>query len=486
MPEGLNQRRYILPAFVVAASLILGVVVAVGGPSIGVVLALLLVTPLLVAQRRVRVVFTAVLLVALVNGIPFVDLAALNLSGSFNYTDPILLVLFGIGVYELVRRPAALKGLVPRWLLVMLLVFSLAWVVGVISGASQGTPALKAILFGRDLLTVWLIVVVALVFRDSTEVKILLCTIIVASVIYSVAHGAQVGLGIDTSAITHPKRITDALGFARLYASMNLPSVLGFLSALGFALWARSNRMRAWSAAAALVIGLEQVLSLTRANYLALSLALVIGCIAAFATGSVKWGVGRTGNALVGVSALAVGGYALSFTSLARSSIWVSVQSRITSAASDVSAAEGNVGYRLIVYAEMLRVLGNNWILGIGLQHPEYHWFAGLPDGTIRNSDVGVLSVLLPIGLLGLVPLLLIGVMACVESLRAMRTTDSLVRVVGWSCLCVCVVGLVSAPTLGYFSTLPGLMAIACAVGLLCRVRSEGFLIDEMNGSHTT
>ncbi|MDR3687698.1 MAG: hypothetical protein P4L93_12170 [Coriobacteriia bacterium] len=485
MPDGLNQTRY-LPAFVIVASLVLGVAVAVGGTSVGVIIALLLATPLLVAQRRVRVVFTAVLLIALVNGIPFVDLAALNLSGSFNYTDPILLVLFGIGMYELVQRPGALRGLVPRWMIVMLLVFTVAWVIGVATGASQGTPVFKAILFGRDLLTIWLIVVVALVFRDSTEVRILLCTLIVASVIYSGAHAIQVGLGIDTSSITHPKRITDALGFARLYSSMNLPSVLGFLAATGFALWARSGRMRAWSAAAASVIGLEQILQLTRANYLALSVALVVGCIAAFATGSVKWGVGRTGNALVGVSALVVGGYALSFSSLSRSSIWVSVQSRIASAASDVSAAGGNVGYRLVVYAEMLRVLGNNWILGIGLQHPEYHWFAGLPDGTIRNSDVGILSVLLPIGLLGLVPLLLIGLLAGVGAVRAMRRPESVVRVVGWSCLGICVVGLVSAPTLGYFSTLPGLMAIACAVGLLCRVRSEGFVTDEMQGSPST
>lgn len=475
MAETRLDATRLLPAVVVAASVVLGLCVAVGGPIVAAFLALLLFAPLVIAPRRARVVVAALLLVALVNGVPFVDFASFNASGSFNFQDPVLLLLFALGVFELISRPGGLAGVVPRWVGVLVGLFTASWLTSVLLGVFYGTPALKAVLYGRDLLAVWLIVVVALIARDRRDVGIVLGILVGASAVFSAAHAAQVVLGINTSIITHPKKVTQALGFARLYAAMIPMTVYAFFVTLGCLLWGRSSRLRTAAVLAIAVIGAEQLLQLTRANYIALVVALLAGSLAAFASGSVRWGVGRAGYVLVGLSATLLGGYALSLSALASSPIVMSIQARIASTATDITTAGGNVGFRLVVYAEMAAVLGNQWLLGLGFQHPEYHWFASLPDGSLRNTDVGAMSVLMTQGIVGLIPLLILGVAAVVRCFRAMHTSDWLVKTVSWSCLCLVVVALVSAPTLGYFSTLPGLTATACAVGLMCRVSSDEF-----------
>lgn len=468
MATSLPPYRKVLAVVVPLASVALGLAVATGGTRIGALLALSILVPLLVAPRRLRVGVLALLLVLLVNGVPFLDLSLLNTSGTFNFEDPVLLLLFAIGAFEFVTRPHAFRGRVPTWVLVLLCVFTASWVVGVFFGVYHGTPLLKAMLFGRDLFAVWLIAVVALVVRDRQDVELVVAVVVAAAVTYSIAHAVQVGLGVNTSFVTHPKRITETLGFARLYSRIIPMTVFSFFASLGYLLWGTTARVRTVALLAVCAIGVEQLLQLTRANYLALAVALVVGTVAALATRSVRWGVGKAGNVLIATSASVVGIYLLSLTSLARSSIWLAVQNRIASTANDVSVAGGNFGYRLILYREMLNILGNRWVLGLGFQHPEYHWFATLPNGTIRNSDVGVLGVLMPLGLFGLVPLLALGVWALARSVVAMRTDDPIVRIVGWTCFCTCIVALVSAPTLGYFSTLPGLLTTACAIGLLC------------------
>ena len=62
----------------------------------------------------------------------------------------------------------------------------------------------------------------------------------------------------------------------------------------------------------------------------------------------------------------------------------------------------GTVSYRLHVARLELEVLGDNWVAGVGFLNPAYHWVPGLPEGSIRNSDLGPLSLLMTMGLIGL------------------------------------------------------------------------------------
>ena len=51
----------------------------------------------------------------------------------------------------------------------------------------------------------------------------------------------------------------------------------------------------------------------------------------------------------------------------------------------------------------MLKVLGGHWPLGLGFLSPHTNYFPELPQGSIRNTDVGVLNSLMTVGLLGTV-----------------------------------------------------------------------------------
>jgi hypothetical protein len=49
----------------------------------------------------------------------------------------------------------------------------------------------------------------------------------------------------------------------------------------------------------------------------------------------------------------------------------------------------------------MLHVLGNDWPVGLGFQHPSAHPYPTLPSGSIRDPDLGVLNAVMLMGVVG-------------------------------------------------------------------------------------
>ena len=78
----------------------------------------------------------------------------------------------------------------------------------------------------------------------------------------------------------------------------------------------------------------------------------------------------------------------------------------------------GNVGYRYALDQKMLDVLGSNWIGGLGFLHPASHPVAGLPVGSIRNTDTGVMNSLMTMGAVGTVLLYLVPVAILIAVIR--------------------------------------------------------------------
>ena len=88
------------------------------------------------------------------------------------------------------------------------------------------------------------------------------------------------------------------------------------------------------------------------------------------------------------------------------------VGTRALAGYSDASSTNGTVATRVNVGREMLRLLGPSWPIGLGFIHPAAHPYPTLPQGSIRDSDLGVLNALMLMGAVGAVliymPLLLV------------------------------------------------------------------------------
>jgi hypothetical protein len=78
------------------------------------------------------------------------------------------------------------------------------------------------------------------------------------------------------------------------------------------------------------------------------------------------------------------------------------VASRVQTGILNVDPSSGNVGYRRDVYRTMLQILGPDWPGGLGFLHPDSRYFAALPAGSIRDTDVGLLNILMTMGAVGL------------------------------------------------------------------------------------
>jgi hypothetical protein len=81
----------------------------------------------------------------------------------------------------------------------------------------------------------------------------------------------------------------------------------------------------------------------------------------------------------------------------------------------------GNVGYRYALDQKMLDVLGSNWIGGLGFLHPASHPVGGLPFGSIRNTDTGVMNSLMTMGAVGTALLYLAPVAILIAVIRRWR-----------------------------------------------------------------
>jgi hypothetical protein len=77
------------------------------------------------------------------------------------------------------------------------------------------------------------------------------------------------------------------------------------------------------------------------------------------------------------------------------------VAERAESGVSAVSNTSGTFGYRTNLDAKMLHILGPQWPIGLGFLDPSVHYVAGLPEGAIRNSDIGVFNALMTMGVIG-------------------------------------------------------------------------------------
>jgi hypothetical protein len=165
---------------------------------------------------------------------------------------------------------------------------------------------------------------------------------------------------------------------------------------------------------------------LTRAAYFGAAVGFVLaGAIWWFRRGPIR-GIAR--KRLIAVPLIAALVLALGATvSSTERHVFSTVGTRALTGLSDVNSSSGTVGYRVSLSRQMLQLLGQKWPIGLGFIHPAAHPYPNLPGGSIRNSDVGVLNVLMTMGAVGAILLYLPALLV----LRALTRAGSAPEAVG-------------------------------------------------------
>jgi hypothetical protein len=229
--------------------------------------------------------------------------------------------------------------------------------------------------------------------------------------VYAVAQIAQSRTNISVDFILHAQFYVVSQGTSRVYSPMNALIRAAFALSAGALILAPTRRIRLRAAVPAVVFGTAMLLQLTRAAYFGFAVGfLVAASIWWFRRGPVR-DAARRRLLLVPLFAVLVLGLGAT-VSAAERNVFSTVTTRALAGYSDANNTSGTVQVRVNLGKEMLRLLGPSWPIGLGFIHPAAHPFPTLPNGSIRDSDLGVLNALMLMGALGAIliyaPLLLV------------------------------------------------------------------------------
>jgi O-Antigen ligase len=436
-------------------------------------IALLLGAAFVALAARSRAVTVSVLLLAVVNGIPLLDLESFVAPGSFRPNDLFVMILLAcLALWNVQNpvRPTPRYVVLARW---WAGVFLLWWLFTLVRSSFYDTvPVLQASLFGRDFLYFGLLVpaFVGVAWRRD-ELLLIARVLGVATVIFALAATLD-SLGVGAvSVISHPHLTANFEGLTRIYAPMNDLVVLGFAVGVGVALLSTDGRQQRLGWGLTILFGIAFALQLTRIAYIAALIAIAVTiCLWGYQRDAVANRMRPRVLALVACLVLLVG--AFTFIGSAGAGPVGAVVGRATSGLSEAQTRTANVGYRLDLAGRMEEVLGSSWAFGLGFWHPQYHYVPDLPDGSIRNADLGVSNSVMTMGVTGTV-LLYLPLLFGVVALQRARTRRPLARGEGWAVYGLStwlLIAVVASATMSTLFTVNGVVLSAAVVALGLRL----------------
>jgi hypothetical protein len=407
-----------MPAASIAAagmSVLVGALLATShAPTIAVVVASACVLGLMVAYNVG--VFAGLMVAVVMNGLPFIDLESYSKEGSFRIAD---LAVAALVVVLAVRTVSRKDKIATPWWRAFLGWWSFAlagwWAFTVVRSGFHDIPVLKAALYGRDFLYFALLLPLFVGgLRTTREVRGVLITLLAAVLLFVLGHIALVTFGAANGGwFVHETLSNEFEGVTRIYALISDASVATVPIGIGLLLMGSSRRQRTQGGVILAVTALSVLLQFGRATYFGLFVGIV------FASGF--WLARRRGTVAARRLALALAGLAVAAGFAASSSYRAApsyansnavvtsapstgvVAARVASGLHELSSKSGTVQYRYDLTHRMVRVLNGHWADGLGFWHPAVKYVPTLPDGSIRNADVGVLNSIMTMGLIGTV-----------------------------------------------------------------------------------
>lgn len=471
--RGSASRTPLLPiAAVGGLSVLLGALVAYGGPL---ALGVLIGVPLLawLAVVRPGLVVGGLWLAAL-NGIPLLNIQ--SGVGQFKPTDLAILAVVAMAARDLLVSSRA-RTRMPLGLSVACGLFGLWWFLTFFRTVSAGVPAADAFFFGRDFLSLVVLIPAAwVVLGEPRAWRECVCVILLGTGIYSVAYiGGALGV-LSATSFTHPTLILKFGSVQRIYTPMNDLVIAVAIFSTAVLVTTRANRATPFVALLAGITLLAFFLQLTRAAYLSMALGALIALVIALTRGAeLRRALARRAS----IALVIVGVFFFAVIGIGSRGVPTSVvEQRISSGLTEFNEGSGTVGYRLAVYNHMLVILGAKLPVGLGFLHPKDRYFPDLPEGSIRNSDVGLMNAVMTMGVVGLALLLAILLMAArhVAKTRAQRPPWLVVGLFAW--LTVLVAG---SPTLVTLFSATGILSTALTL-MLCCVDTPSIRMPSLGG----
>jgi hypothetical protein len=356
---------------------------------------------------RARGVLLGLLLLAVANALPGVDLGSQAvLPGGVPVQDLAIVLVSALLAErtlrawgERARRPWVRRAV--AWGCVLAMWWWITWVRSVVGA---GITPLDAALFGRDFLFFALLVPLALAGLDRRDLPGLAAVVLAGGMLTALGQIATVIGGSDVSFLVHVNTLKPEGGLTRVYSQANDLVIMLVPLGLGLVLLARTVALRRVGIGVTLVAALATALMQTRAIYATVPTAiLALSTVLALKPGPVGAAVRAGARRVVVGAALGVGALALAAPQVFTSSTFGRITERAFSGLGAASEETGTVAYRAHLDDTLLQLLGGRWLIGMGFLHPKDFYVAGVPFGTIRNSDLGVLEAIMPMGVIGTV-----------------------------------------------------------------------------------
>jgi hypothetical protein len=424
----------------------------------------------LVVRRFGSGVWHGFLLVGTVDGLPGPTLENPLVAGK-NGIEIVAFILIASLVYDNTRgrlwrldRPAL------RWLTAWGAVFGITCVAAIArSAVALGESSHEWLSIGLSYIMLGALVpLFAINLTDPKRRSAFLVTCGLGAAWNAVVTGAAGATGRPVALFVHVNQQSAAeAGITRVYyAAVNLfASATPF--ALGYALAGPTRAVRRLSCGIFLLCVIGIGLSLVRAYYIADMVAILFGLTV--------WGVGRQRSAqqvrrllgraavIMAICALVLG---VADITASQTSPINAVVTRSAETFTPAQRVEDDV--RLAEAATLERALSGDWLFGLGF---DGRYYPGLPEwdgGSIEDSDVGVLNVVMVMGILGTVLLYLpfVGMLSALTARRWLRPESHSIVPLAFGSAGFCVMAMVSSveTTLMFHST--GAAVCAAAIGL--------------------
>ena len=474
----LYLRRIGLSLVIVAAALALGLI-ASRHTAPAIVLVLLSGSTLIVLLAWRPGIAIGLLVLGVLNGLPFVNTATTIIDGSAlaNYMTYLLITMLVVRWVATRRSSASTTGTSP--VIILSIWLAVWWLITVVRSTEAGIPFTSALSYGRGFFTFALLLALCpLGLRLAADRRDALLVLCVGAIAYAVGEIVTV-TGHNLAWLVHPVIVrTSEVGLTRVYAFMAETTVLLFSMALGATLLATSHSARRRGQSVILIAGIAILLQQTRAMYLgiAVALLLIVGLWVVRVPASRTILGRRSVKTMLVILSLIVALAAIDPQALTKYGELPLL--RLTNAYSELSSSTGNVGYRLNLTHSLLNILHGQvgtWITGVGFLDPRYRYFTGLPHGSILNSDIGLIDGIVVVGLTGVVLIYSIILLTVRHLVRTTRFGETRLPPDAWLIFGISVwltQALVSSYTLPTFFQPQGQVLTAFIVGIalnICR-----------------